>query len=72
MSDATTVTDVPDQHRYEGKGLGSVLAKGALAAERTLGEPVVPLCPFIRSYIDRHPDFADIVDHKMLDTIDAR
>ena len=56
---------------YEGKGLGSALARGALDAERALGEPVVPLCPFIRSYIDRHPDYADLVDRAMLATIDG-
>src|SRR6476469_7423017 len=47
--------------RFEGKGLGSALAKGVLQAERTAAEPVVPLCPFMRSYIDRHPDVADLV-----------
>ena len=56
---------------FEGKGLGSALAKGALDAERALGEPVVPLCPFIRAYIDRHPEYADLVDHDMLARIDG-
>ena len=56
---------------FEGKGLGSTLAKGALDAERALGEPVVPLCPFIRAYIDRHPEYADLVDHDMLARIDG-
>jgi predicted GNAT family acetyltransferase len=32
---------------------------------------VVPLCPFIRGYIERHPDLADIVDKEMLATIDG-
>lgn len=57
---------------FEGKGLGSALAKGALDAERARGELIVPLCPFIRTYIDRHPDYGDLVDHAMLDTIDGR
>jgi uncharacterized protein len=56
---------------FEGKGLGSVLAKAVLDTERTLGEPVVPLCPFMRGYIDRHPDYADVVDADMLATIDG-
>jgi predicted GNAT family acetyltransferase len=56
---------------HEGAGLGSALAKGALEAERTLGEPVVPLCPFIRQYLDRHPDLIDLVDHDMLARIDG-
>jgi len=57
---------------FEGKGLGSALAKGALEAERALGEPIVPLCPFVRSYIDRHPEYGELVDHAMLDIIDGR
>jgi uncharacterized protein len=56
---------------FEGKGLGSALAQGALDAERALGEPVVPLCPFIRSYIDRHPDYAPLIDQEMLARIDG-
>jgi predicted GNAT family acetyltransferase len=56
---------------FEGKGLGSSLAKGALDAERARGELIVPLCPFIRSYIDRHPETADLVDRDKLATIDG-
>ena len=56
---------------HEGAGLGSALAKGALDAERVLGEPVVPLCPFIRAYIDRHPEYVDLVDQDMLARIDG-
>ena len=56
---------------HEGAGLGSALAQGALDAERALGEPVVPLCPFIRAYIDRHPEYVDLVDRDLLARIDA-
>jgi predicted GNAT family acetyltransferase len=56
---------------FEGKGLGSVLAKGALDAERGRGEPIIPLCPFIRRYIDRHPEYADLVDKDLLARIDG-
>jgi hypothetical protein len=57
--------------KFEGHGLGSKLAAGALAAERTAGRKVVPLCPFIRSYIDRHPDLLELVDQAMLAKIDG-
>ncbi len=54
-----------------GAGLGSALARGALDAQRQLGEPVVPLCPFIRGYVERHPEYADVIDAEMLATIDG-
>ena len=51
---------------YEGKGLGGALAKTALDAAREQGARVVPLCPFIATYIERHPDYADLVDHELM------
>ena len=46
---------------FEGRGLGSVLARGALDATREAGCPVLPFCPFIRGYIQRHPAYLDLV-----------
>jgi predicted GNAT family acetyltransferase len=46
---------------FEGRGLGSVLARGALDATREAGSPVLPFCPFIRGYIQRHPAYFDLV-----------
>ncbi len=43
---------------YEGQGLGSVLVKGALDDLRERGLTVVPLCPFVRAYLRRHPEEA--------------
>jgi predicted GNAT family acetyltransferase len=57
--------------KLEGGGLGSALARGALDAQRELGEQVVPLCPFIRGFVERHPEYADVVDAEMLATIDG-
>jgi predicted GNAT family acetyltransferase len=47
--------------RFEGRGLGSVLARGALDATRAAGSSVLPFCPFIRGYIQRHPAYLDLV-----------
>lgn len=41
---------------YEGQGLGSQLVRAVLDDSREHGRAVVPICPFIRSYIDRHRD----------------
>jgi predicted GNAT family acetyltransferase len=46
---------------YEGHGLGSRLARAALDDVRASGRSVVPVCPFIKSYIDRHPEYQDLV-----------
>jgi uncharacterized protein len=54
-----THTEVDDA--YEGQGLGGRLAAGALDDVRRRGLLVVPRCPFIRAWIERHPDYADLV-----------
>lgn len=45
----------------EGRGYGSRLAAAALADARASGRRVVPLCPFIASYLERHPKEQDLV-----------
>jgi len=45
----------------EGKGFGARLVAGALDDIRDRGLHVVPMCPFVRSYIRRHPAYGDLV-----------
>jgi predicted GNAT family acetyltransferase len=45
---------------FEGRGLGSRLAKAALTDAREAGLHVVPVCSFIRGYLERHPEFGDL------------
>ena len=47
---------------YQGQGLASQLAKAALDDAREQGLRVVPTCPFIADYIEKHPEYADLVD----------
>ncbi len=47
---------------FEGRGVGSRLAKFALDDARSRGLRIVPVCPFIRAYLKRHAEFADIVE----------
>jgi predicted GNAT family acetyltransferase len=42
-------------------GLGSRLVRAALDDVRARGGSVVPRCPFVRGWIDRHPEYADLV-----------
>ena len=44
---------------YGGRGFGNRLAKAALDDALARGMPVVARCPFIRAWIERHPDYAE-------------
>jgi predicted GNAT family acetyltransferase len=55
---------------FEGRGVGSALARAALDGARVAGDPVVPLCPFIAAYIEKHPEHADLVDTEALARFD--
>ncbi|WP_042387127.1 GNAT family N-acetyltransferase [Streptacidiphilus melanogenes] len=46
---------------FEGRGLGSALARAALDAAREQGLEVLPFCPFIRGWITKHPEYVDLV-----------
>jgi predicted GNAT family acetyltransferase len=42
-------------------GLGSTLVRAALDDVRAKGGSVVARCSFVRGWIERHPDYADLV-----------
>jgi uncharacterized protein len=46
---------------FEGKGVASALAKTALGYAREHGLKVIPTCPFMSGYIQKHPEWHDIV-----------
>jgi predicted GNAT family acetyltransferase len=48
-------------HRARGGGLASRLTAHALAFARAGGYKVVPSCPFVAAYIDRHPEYRDLL-----------
>jgi predicted GNAT family acetyltransferase len=52
-------TEVPAE--MEGKGTGGQLAKAALNYARENGLKVVARCPFVTSYLQRHPEYQDLV-----------
>lgn len=53
-------TEVDD--RFEGRGIGSALARGVLDAARSDGLAVLPYCPFMAGYIRGHEaDFVELV-----------
>lgn len=46
---------------YQGQGVAQELAGQALDQVRASGQKVQPRCPFIASYIRRHPEYEDLV-----------
>ncbi len=46
---------------FAGRGLGGRIAAFALDQTRSEGLAVVPVCPFIAAYIERHPEYRDLV-----------
>jgi hypothetical protein len=58
---AVVFTHTEIDEAYEGQGLGSRLARGALDDVRASGSAVVPLCPFVKGYIERHAEYQDLV-----------
>lgn len=54
-----THTEVPEA--LEGRGVGSALARGALDDVRSQELQVIPLCPFIATFMRRHEEYQDLL-----------
>lgn len=65
-----THTEVDDA--FKGAGVGARLVRHALDDVRARGVAIVPLCPFFRAYIQRHPEYEDLIDQKMTDRYIAK
>jgi predicted GNAT family acetyltransferase len=57
---------------YEGQGLGSVLVKTVLDEAREQGMAVLPFCPFVRGYIERHEEYVDLEPPEYRETFELR
>ena len=59
--DAYAFTHTEIAQAAEGKGLGSRLVGEALTQLRDRGVAVLPYCPFVKAYLQRHREFVDLV-----------
>ena len=48
--------------KFGGKGLASQLIKTALTETGNAGLRIVPVCPFVAKFLDKHVDFGSDVD----------
>ena len=62
-------TDIDDAH--EGHGLAGILVAAALDDIRRRGLKVLPVCPYVEKFIERHPEYDDLVDHEMFDALNT-
>ncbi len=46
---------------HEGEGLGGALARRLLDDARDSGRRVRPVCPFVAGYLEKHPEYEDLV-----------
>lgn len=59
------VTHTGIRERFEGQGLAGKLARHVLDETRAAGELLVPLCPYLAGYLEKHPDDQDLVDQDL-------
>jgi predicted GNAT family acetyltransferase len=59
--DAIVFTHAEVPAEQEGQGLGSALARFGLEYAQGKGLKVIPLCPFVAAYIQRHQEYLDLV-----------
>ncbi len=58
---AVAFTEIDTDLRRAGQGLGVVLVRSALDAARGDGLSVLPVSPFVRDFIQRHPVYLELV-----------
>ena len=56
---------------FGGRGLGSALIGRALADTRAADLRVVPVCPFVKKYLESHHEVDDVVDAVTPDALAA-
>ena len=59
--DVRAFTHTVIEPEFEGRGLAAQLVGAALEAEREAGRRIVPECPYVRSFLEKHPEYADLV-----------
>jgi len=56
-----TVFHVYTPPEYRGKGLAALVAKYVLDYARDHNLKIIPQCPYMRDYMDKHPEYRDLL-----------
>jgi uncharacterized protein len=57
-------------HKFEGRGLATILVNEALDKTRDEGLRVVAVCPMVAAFLDKHPEF-DVIRDPITDDIET-
>jgi uncharacterized protein len=49
-------------HAFRGRGLATILVRHALEATRSAGMRIVPQCWMVAEFVEKNPEFADLLD----------
>jgi predicted GNAT family acetyltransferase len=59
--DVITLAHTETPVAARGRGLASQLVEAVLREARARGLKIVPGCAFVRAYLEKHPEFRDLV-----------
>jgi len=62
--DVITFTHTHTKPAMRGRGLAAVIVGTALDDARAAGRRVIAECWYVRQFIARHPDYADLLDER--------
>jgi len=60
INDRVVFLHTETDEELEGQGIGGRLVQGALDDVRSSGRRITSKCPFVSSWLDRHPEYADL------------
>jgi predicted GNAT family acetyltransferase len=58
---AVMITHTETPRALRGRGIASELVKGALELIRADGQKVIGACGFVVDYLDKHPEYRDLM-----------
>ena len=61
LDDALLLVHTEVEEGFEGQGVGSRLIAAALDDIRARGLRMRPFCPFVKAYLERHPEYDDLI-----------
>jgi hypothetical protein len=72
QGDQVAFNHVEVDPKWEGQGVGSALARGALDDTIARGKVITPQCPFVVDFVSRNPAYLPNVDAALREEIESK